>query len=51
MCCDNQSRVISVIQITTGSVHDSQPYLELILQLKSKLMLKEAIADRAYGSG
>lgn len=51
VCCDSKSRVISAIKITTGAVHDSQPYLELIVQLKNKLMLQEVIADRAYGSG
>ncbi len=51
VCCNSKSRVISAIKITTGAVHDSQPYLELIVQLKNKLMLQEVIADRAYGSG
>lgn len=51
VCCDSKSRVISAIKITTGAVHDSQPYLDLIVQLKNKFMLREVIADRAYGSG
>lgn len=32
-------------------MHDSQPYLELIAHLRSKLILREVIVDRAYGSG
>ncbi len=53
VCCDSLSRVIVAIKITTGAVHDSQPYLELINYLKTKLQLSidEVIADRAYGVG
>lgn len=53
VCCDSLSRIILAIKITTGAVHDSQPYLELLNHLKTKLFLTidEAIADRAYGSG
>jgi hypothetical protein len=53
VCCDSLSRVILAIKITTGAVHDSQPYLELINHLKTKLQLtiNEVIADRAYGVG
>ncbi|CAM4389502.1 MAG: hypothetical protein LEGION0403_FIIPPAGN_02636 [Legionella sp.] len=38
-----KNRIILAIHITTGTVHDSVPYLE---QLDN-----ETIADRAYGSG
>jgi len=53
LCCDSKSRIILALKITTGAVHDSQPYLELLDYLKSKLHLTidEVIADRAYGSG
>ena len=53
VCSDSQSRVILDIKITTGAVHDSQPYLEQITSLKSRLQhdIIEAIADRGYGSG
>lgn len=52
-CIDSKSRVISAIKITTGAVHDSQPYLELIKHLTTDLELNinETIADRAYGVG
>lgn len=52
VCSDTKSRVIAAIKVTTGAVHDSQPYLELIDDLKDKLGLPidEVIADRAYGS-
>lgn len=50
---DSGSRIITAIKITTGSVHDSKPYIEQVNYLKGKVKLKisEAIADRAYGSG
>lgn len=53
LCCDSSSRLIVAIKITTGAVHDSKPYLELIHYLKTRsgLMIHEAIADRAYGVG
>ena len=52
-CVDSKSRVISAIKITTGAVHDSQPYLGLIKHLTNdlKLIINETIADRAYGVG
>jgi len=51
VCCDTDSRVITSIIITTGSVHDSQPYLMQLKHLKNKYFFNETIADRAYGSG
>lgn len=53
VCSDSGSRIIVGIKATTGAVHDSQPYLELIniLRNKYKLIFIEVIADRAYGSG
>ena len=53
VCCDSLSRLIVAIKITTGAVHDSKPYLELIHYLKTKsgLVIHEAVADRAYGVG
>ncbi len=53
VCCDSESRVIAAIKITTGAVHDSQPYIGLLNQVKNKsaLIIREVIADRAYGSG
>ncbi len=53
VCCDSLSRVIVAIKITTGAVHDSQPYIGLLDHVKTNLGLpiQEAIADRGYGSG
>ncbi|WP_207386058.1 transposase, partial [Legionella gresilensis] len=53
VCTTSQSRVILDIKITTGAVHDSQPYLEQLNAIKLGLShnIKEVIADRAYGSG
>lgn len=53
VCCDSLSRVIVAIKITTGAVHDSQPYVGLLEHVRTKLGLniQEAIADRGYGSG
>lgn len=53
VCCDSLSRVIVAIKITTGAVHDSQPYIGLLEHVRTKLGLtiQEAIADRGYGSG
>lgn len=53
VCCDSLSRVIIAIKITTGAVHDSQPFIELIDYIKNQfnLIIQEAIADRGYGSG
>ncbi|KTD14377.1 IS1182 family transposase [Legionella israelensis] len=53
VCCDSKNRVITDILVTTGSTHDSQPFIGLIKKLKTKLSypVSEVIADRAYGSG
>jgi IS5 family transposase len=53
VCCDSLSRLIVAIKITTGAVHDSKPYLEMLKYLKThvNLSIEEAIADRGYGSG
>lgn len=53
LCCDSTSRLIVAIKITTGAVHDSKPYLEMMdyLKTRSGLVVHEAIADRAYGVG
>lgn len=51
VCCDSTSRVITSIKVTTGAVHDSQPYISQIEHLKKRYYIKETIADRAYGSG
>ncbi|WP_131781898.1 transposase [Legionella gresilensis] len=53
VCITSQSRIILDIKITTGAVHDLQPYLEQLNAIKSILNqdIKEAIADRAHGSG
>ena len=51
VCSDSKSRVITNIKITTGSVHDSVPYLtQLNTLIDSGLVINEAIADRAYGT-
>ncbi|HHF7374207.1 transposase [Legionella bozemanae] len=51
--CDSKNRVITAIHVTTGSIHDSQPFIELIKELNTKFShsIKEVVADRAYGSG
>jgi transposase len=53
VCSDSKSRLILAIKITTGAVHDSQPYLELLNYINKNIniTIKEVIADRAYGSG
>jgi IS5 family transposase len=50
---DSVNRIILAINITTGAVHDSVPYLEQLAYVKEKIHynLSETIADRAYGSG
>ena len=50
---DSHHRVILVVKITTGAVHDSQPYLEQLeyVKNKSKVDVIETIADKAYGTG
>jgi hypothetical protein len=49
---DAWSRVIIDRHVTSGKVHDSQVYIEGLNHIREKytLTIKEAIADRAYGS-
>jgi hypothetical protein len=49
---DALSRVIIDTYVTSGKVHDSQVYIERLNHIREKytLTIKEAIADRAYGS-
>jgi transposase len=49
---DADSRVILDTEVTTGARHDNQPYLEQIQRVRDryKLTIREAIADRGYGS-
>jgi IS5 family transposase len=49
---DAISRVIIDTHVTSGKVHDSQVYIERLNHIREKytLTIKEAIADRAYGS-
>ncbi len=49
---DADSRVILDTHVTTGAVHDSQPYLEQLQRVRDrhKIRIREAIADRGYGS-
>ncbi len=49
---DALSRVIIDTHVTSGKVHDSQVYIERLNNIREKysLTIKEAIADRAYGS-
>ncbi|ACE06506.1 hypothetical protein Aasi_1172 [Candidatus Amoebophilus asiaticus 5a2] len=49
---DALSRVIIDTKVTTGKTHDSQVYIERLNHIRGKyaLTIKEAIADRAYGS-
>ncbi len=51
--CDSKNRVITDIYVTTGSTHDSQPFIDLIkkMQIRYPHLVREVIADRAYGSG
>ncbi len=50
---DADSRIILDTKVTTGACHDSQSYIQQIKDVSNehKLIIKEAIADRAYGSG
>jgi hypothetical protein len=50
---DAESRVIIDTKITTGACHDSQVYLNQLQSMAEhhSITIKEAIADRAYGSG
>ncbi len=49
---DADSRVILDTQVTTGARHDNQPYLEQLQRVRDrcKVRIREAIADRGYGS-
>ncbi len=49
---DAGSRVILDTHVTTGAVHDSQPYLEQLKRVHDwhKIRIGEATADRGYGS-
>lgn len=50
---DADSRIILDSKVTTGACHDSVPYLEQLKTISNRYSLKirEAIANRAYGSG
>lgn len=50
---DADSRIILDSKVTTGACHDSVPYLAQLKTISERYSLKirEAIADRAYGSG
>ena len=47
-----ESRVILDTYVTTGAVHDSQPYLEQLQRVSERhgIHIREATADRGYGS-
>ena len=49
---DADSRVILDTHVTTGARHDNQPYLEQLQRVRDrhKIRIREAIADRGYGS-
>ncbi|MDA1052097.1 MAG: transposase [Planctomycetota bacterium] len=49
---DADSRVILDTEVTTGARHDNQPYLKQLERIREKynIVLREAIADRGYGS-
>ena len=49
---DAESRVILDTLVTTGARHDNQPYLEQLQRVRDrhKVKIREAIADRGYGS-
>ena len=49
---DADSRVILDTEVTTGARHDNQPYLDQLqrIQDRYKITIREAIADRGYGS-
>lgn len=49
---DAESRVILDTHVTTGAVHDSQPYLEQLQRIHQRygIHIREATADRGYGS-
>jgi transposase len=49
---DADSRVILDTEVTTGAMHDNQPYLKQLQRICDwcKITIREAIADRGYGS-
>jgi transposase len=49
---DADSRVILDTEVTTGARHDNQPYLRQLQRIRDryKITIREAIADRGYGS-
>jgi transposase len=49
---DADSRVILDTEVTTGGRHDNQPYLKQLERVEEqcRLTIREAIADRGYGS-
>jgi transposase len=49
---DANSRVILDTEVTTGARHDNQPYLGQLqrIQERYKITIREATADRGYGS-
>ncbi|MCX7345476.1 MAG: IS1182 family transposase [Alphaproteobacteria bacterium] len=49
---DAESRIILDTHVTTGAVHDSQPYLEQLQRIHQRhgIHIREATADRGYGS-
>jgi transposase len=49
---DAETRIILDTHVTTGAVHDSQPYLEQLQRVSERLgiHIREATADRGYGS-
>ena len=49
---DAESRIILDTHVTTGAVHDSQPYLEQLKRVDERhgIHIREATADRGYGS-
>ena len=49
---DADSRVILDTEVTTGARHDNQPYLGQLqrIQKRYKITIREATADRGYGS-
>ncbi len=49
---DADSRVILDTEVTTGARYDNQPYLQQLKRINDQydITIREAIADRAYGS-
>ena len=49
---DAETRIILDTHVTTGAVHDSQPYLEQLQRVSARhgVHIREATADRGYGS-